>query len=150
LWIILLRELAYELKELLFMVPFLALGGIASWIFIQLDIKYEIVDFGKEHSGDVFIQIAFVFSILIASFTFFLMRLNFRRIYAGLEIFVGIVIAEFAFNQVFNTNVNTQSLVNAAIAILGAIYIIVRGLDNWQQGTKAAQAVSAPAPAASP
>jgi hypothetical protein len=91
--------------------------------------------FALGHRGQILLQLLFVLVVIFSGAGLFLLRSAYRRAYAVIEIIVGIGAATYSGNELFSSAA-ADSQVKAIFAALGGIYIIVRGLDNWQQGAR--------------
>jgi hypothetical protein len=123
------------------------LGGPVVAIFGALFEKYliepnisAIGDFvapALEYSGTIIFQVVCaVLTLGIGTLLYFL-RCQRMRLYASLEIAIGILTAIFVANQisagVIVGAVAVPSISTAAFAELAALYIIVRGYDNYHK-----------------
>jgi hypothetical protein len=77
-------------------------------------------------------QIGFVVVVTGIAVALYFLRSKQRRIYASLEIMVGVFAAVYASNELYNPP-TPDSRIKAVFATMGGLYIIVRGLDNWRQ-----------------
>lgn len=99
--------------------------------------------FFREHFTDFGFLILVTGSVLIIATGLYLLREHRRRVYAGVEIVFGIAAGHFAANTFFHA-ASPEQRVQASVAAIGGIYIIVRGFDNFMQGQAAANAKRPP------
>jgi hypothetical protein len=85
----------------------------------------------------------YVFAVLAFSILFFLFRKHLRAEYGYLEVLVGLGLVSSYFPAEYTKLVETASQFSMAVeyrtkllSLLGGIYVIVRGLDNIDQGVK--------------
>lgn len=76
--------------------------------------------------------VAGVGAVLLAGIAAFALRLWLRRIYGMAEVLFALVVAWNALSAS-----NQLSTFQALIVLVSAVYLVVRGLDNWLQGVKA-------------
>lgn len=74
--------------------------------------------------------------VLLVGIIAFALRLWLRRIYGMAEVLFALVVAW----NVLNAS-NQLSTFQALIALVSAVYLVVRGLDNWLQGVEARDGV---------
>jgi vacuolar-type H+-ATPase subunit I/STV1 len=104
-------------------------------------IQEPIDSIAAPYRGAVALQMLFIGAVLAIGFALFELRSRRRRTYALLEVMVGIFAATYASNEIFyGTSPDAQ--VKAVFATLAGLYIIVRGLDNLDQGTKMVRALN--------
>ena len=72
----------------------------------------------------------FAFAAIPAAWAFFILRVMQRSIYGFIEVVIGI----FTIAHIYNTE--DMNSTKTALAIAAAIYVIIRGLDNIDQGIK--------------
>ena len=77
-------------------------------------------------------QLLFGIGVLLAGMLLFLLRTARRRLYSILEIAFGVFASVYAANQLYDSP-DQDSRLRAVFATVAGVYIIVRGLDNWQQ-----------------
>lgn len=77
-----------------------------------------------------------VSAVLLAGIAACALRLWLRRIYGMAEVLFALVVA---WNALCSTN--PLSTFEALIALVSAVYLVVRGLDNWLQGVEARHGV---------
>ncbi len=69
--------------------------------------------------------------VLLLGLTLYYVRENMRLVYGIVEILVGIVSTWLAVN-----NIEDKPDITTWLALAGAIYLVVRGLDNWTIGRR--------------
>jgi hypothetical protein len=95
--------------------------------------------FVRDHFTELGFQALFAGGVVIVASALFMLREHGRRIYACLEILFGFAAGQFAANTFFHA-ASPEQRVQATVAAIGGIYIIIRGLDNLRQGQDAANA----------
>ena len=82
--------------------------------------------------------------LIILSFVLFRVRRKFRRVYAFLEIAVGIVMAwdalSFVDTATLSIDMTGKLFSSDGLKLLAAIYVIIRGLVNWDERPKSTSA----------
>jgi hypothetical protein len=95
------------------------------------------LEFAKAHLGEMLFQFSFVAVVLIVAVGLFTLRYFQRRLYGSIEIIFGFFAAVYAANELY-VAATPYSQTKGAVASLAGIYIIIRGMDNWQQGARKA------------
>jgi hypothetical protein len=92
---------------------------------------------------------AYILSAIVAALVLFWLRKHFRILYGLIEVAVGVFtlwsqssVGRGAFSFGFSNGFQTFQWQIALLATLGAIYIIVRGLDNIDQEWRALRQTS--------
>src|SRR5256885_1234484 len=83
------------------------------------------------HTESKFVRVGFVVIACYFAWGLFYIRKHFTRFYAACELCAGIGAIWTAFA--------TATEMAAGGALAGGIYIIIRGLDNWERGTQLAE-----------
>jgi hypothetical protein len=74
-------------------------------------------------------ELLFVFVIVCLAIGLYLLRSLRPRTYASLEIIVGLIVSVHAANSIYIAAPTVQDL----FTILGGLYLIIRGTDNWSK-----------------
>jgi hypothetical protein len=86
--------------------------------------------FLREHVSDVVLQFLFFALVIVIAVGLYLLRSKRRRIYASLEIMIGVAIAVYATNEIYRPTEGSFPA-KSWFAGMAGIYVIIRGLDNW-------------------
>ena len=108
------------------------LGGLLTVAFARFDVIGSLKWFLVAHS-DVWAPIA----AFVVGGALYLFRQFFRRSYGALEVMIGCGTAHYAATQF--TAVDERS----TLLLASALYVIVRGIDNFMQGHRAAKDLAA-------
>jgi hypothetical protein len=118
----------------------LSMGFISLYIFVPVFFISQIFLISvslQEFSIPVITQSAFIISslVLLVGSILFYIRLKFRFVYGASEVIVGLYVA---FEKIHGAPLPVLTLENiepvALVILTGAIYLVVRGLDNAHQG----------------
>ena len=105
--------------------------------------------FVRAHITDFAFQILFAWLVLLTGWGLFSLRTRRRRVYAAIEVISGLGAAVYAANTFYDAAA-PDDRAKAVFATIAGLYVIVRGMDNWREGTKiigeAARAVAAASP----
>jgi hypothetical protein len=111
-------------------------GGtlIVVWFLFSVFGKL-LIEAAKRDFNFVVLEAALITIIPIAGVTLYLFRCRRPRSYASCEILVGLLSGSNIANDAFHTGINSEQL-TLYFGALASLYIIVRGLDNWEKAIK--------------